>query len=77
MYHIIQFRADVDVEVSAGERLERVRVRKGSRFFARITAYVAEGPEGPVEMANLVWQDGAETRDLPFATFRFVDEVKG
>ena len=44
--------------------LKRVRVQ--------IKPYVEETEEGPVEMADLFFEDGSATRKVPFAQFRFV-----
>lgn len=76
MYHIIQFAVDflADVEVSRRQRLERVLLRKGTRLPAQIKPGVVEGEDGPVEVADLLFEDGTAAREVPFAYFCFLDE---
>jgi len=74
MYHTIEFAAEftTDLEVSPKHPLERLRIRKGTRVRVQIKPYVEETEEGPVEMADLFFEDGSATRKVPFAQFRFV-----
>ncbi len=74
MYHTIEFGAEFvgDLEVSPKQPLERVRLRKGQRLRAQVRPYVAETAEGPVEVADLFFEDGTATRRVPFAYFAFV-----
>lgn len=77
MYHLIEFRysSTLDVEIDPRQRLERVRIRRGTRARANAVPHVRETLDrGPVEVADLVWENGAVTRDVPFSLFRFVDE---
>ena len=76
MYHIIKFAVDflAEVEVSRKHRLERVPVRKGTRLPAQIKPAVIEGGDGPVEVADLFFEDGTTARGVPFAYFSFPDE---
>jgi hypothetical protein len=73
MYHTIQFAADrwVDLEVSPRHHLERLLLRAGSPVLAQIRPHVVEGDDGPVEVADLFFEDGTATRDVPFACFCF------
>lgn len=74
MYHNIQFIEDqmVDVETAASRRLERMRIHRGTRLRAQIKPYVVETLEGPVEVADLFFEDGT-ARKIPFASFHFAD----
>jgi hypothetical protein len=74
MYHTIEFAVDflADLEPSPKHRLERLLLRKRTRLQARIRPYVVEGEDGPVEVADLFFEDGTATRTVPFACFSFV-----
>jgi hypothetical protein len=74
MYHTIEFQVEftADFEFSPKERLERLLVSKGTRARTQLRPYVAETKEGPVEMADLYFDDGTTTRGVPFSYFRFV-----
>jgi hypothetical protein len=74
VYHTIEFGVEfvIDLEVSRKQPLERVRLRKGDRLRAQVKPYVAETAEGPVEVADLFFEDGTATRSVPFAYFAFV-----
>ncbi len=75
MYHTIEFGVEfqADLEVSPKQPLERVRLRKGDRLRAQVKPYVAETAGGPVEVADLFFEDGTATRRVPFANFAFVE----
>ena len=75
MYHTIEFMIDstINVEVSPKHWLERVLVRKGTRRQAQLKPYVIETQDGPVEVADLFFDDGTSTRMLRFESFAFVD----
>jgi hypothetical protein len=75
MYHTIEFATElvVDVEISRRQPLERVFIRMGARLQAQIKPYVVETEDGPVEVADLFFEDGTGTRAVPFACFSFVD----
>jgi hypothetical protein len=77
MYHTIQFSRDLqaDAEISPRDRLERVRIRKGTRLKAQIKPYVVEGPNGPMEVADLFFQDGSTIRGISFDCFSFVEDA--
>jgi hypothetical protein len=74
MYHTIEFRGDMiaDLETSRAQRLERIRICRGTRLQAQIKPYVVETPDGLVEVADLFFADGV-VRGAPFAAFFFVD----
>jgi hypothetical protein len=38
---------------------------------AQLKPYVADTADGPVEVADLFFEDGTATRQVPFACFRF------
>jgi hypothetical protein len=75
MYHTVEFAVGftADLEISRGRRLERLLLRKGTRRRAQIKPYVVEGEDGPVEVADLFFEDGTATRTVPFACFTLVD----
>ena len=75
MYHTIQFAAEfvADLEVSPKHLLERTVLKPGSRLRAQVRPYVIETDEGPVEVADLFFEDGTTTRWVPFAYFAFVE----
>ena len=75
MYHTIEFATEIfaDLETSPNRPLERLRIRKGRRLKAQIKPYIAEGKRGPIEVADLFFEDGTATRTIPFAFFSFVD----
>ncbi len=75
MFHTIEFFTDfvADLEVSRSKPLERVLIRKGSRVRAQLRPYVVETIHGPVEVADLFFEDGSCTRTVPFACVSFVD----
>jgi hypothetical protein len=77
MYHTIQFNSDytVDLELSRKQPLEQLRIKSGTRLKAQLKPYVMETTQGPVEVADLFFEDGTSTRMIPFACFSFVDEV--
>jgi hypothetical protein len=74
MYHTLQFTEDYKGkrEISRNQRLERIRIKTGSQVRAEVKPYVVEGEDGPVEVADLFFEDGTATRTVPFAYFAFV-----
>jgi nucleotide-binding universal stress UspA family protein len=74
MYHLIEFsrRFTVDLEVSPKLRLERLRILDGMRIYALPRPYVVETDQGPVEVADLYFEDGTVSRRVPYGHFRFV-----
>ena len=74
MYHTIAFVKDgvIDLERSRKHSLERVLVRRGIPLQAQIKPYVIEGKEGPIEVADLFFDDGTATRMIAFAQLCFV-----
>jgi hypothetical protein len=75
MYHTIEFASEflADLETSPQHRLERVRIRKGTRLKAQIRPYVVEGKKVPIEVADLFFEDGTATRGVPFKFLSLVD----
>jgi hypothetical protein len=75
MFHTIEFVTEfmVDLEVSPKDRLERLLLHKGARLQAQIKPYVLETADGPVEVADVFFEDGTTARTVPFACFFFVD----
>jgi hypothetical protein len=74
VYHTIRFDVALvaDLEVLPAQPLERVRIRKGDRLQVQVKPYVVETAGGPVEVADLFFEDGTTTRRVPFAWFTFV-----
>ncbi len=75
MYHTLEFAVDfaVDLEISPKHPQERLLIEKGTRLRAQIKPYVVESEEGPVEVADLFFEDGTATRRIRFACFTFVE----
>lgn len=75
MYHAIEFTADltVDLVVSPKQPLERLRIQKHSCRRAQIKPYVVHMVQGPVEVADLFFDDGTSVRQVGFACFRFAE----
>jgi hypothetical protein len=75
MFHTIEFANDFlfDVEVANKHRLERMLIHKGSRFNVQLRPYVVDTMDGPVEVADLFFQDGTAARGVRFECFGFVD----
>jgi hypothetical protein len=74
MYHSIEFGVEftVDLEISSTQPLERLLIHKGTRLQAQIRPYVIESKDGPIEVADLFFDDGTATRRIPFGWFEFV-----
>lgn len=79
MFHTLEFRVRlaVDLEISPKRPLEQLLVRQGMRVRAQLKPYVKETPTGPVEVADLFFEDGTATREVPFACFSFVEDRGG
>jgi hypothetical protein len=75
VYHTIEFNGDFTVvlEVTPKQPREQLRIRNGTRLSAQIKPYVVESPDGPVEVADLYFDDGTTTRSVPFELFSFVN----
>ena len=75
MYHTIEFveELSIDLEISPRDWLQRMLIRRGTRFQAQIKPYVVEMDDGLVEVADLFFGDGATTRMVPFESFTFID----
>jgi hypothetical protein len=75
MYHTLEALIEftVDLEISPLQRLERLCLHEGTRVRAQIRPYVVETEDGPVEVADLYFEDGTVTRRVPFSRFRFVE----
>ena len=75
MYHTIEFVVDfvADVEVSRRKPLEQMRIVAGSRRRAQLKPHVVETSQGPVEVADLFFEDGTTTRMIAFSCFSLVD----
>ncbi len=75
MYHLIEFTTAfmADLEVPSRQRLERLGVRPGMRAHVRLRPHVVETAAGPVEVADLQFEDGTVARQVRFEQFRFVE----
>jgi len=75
MYHILEFAVEfmVDLEVARNQPLERMLIRRGTRARAQLRPYVIETEEGPVEVADLFFEDGTSIRGVRFEWFSFVE----
>src|SRR5439155_23731759 len=75
MLHRIEFRWLVLAEIDRPEYalLQRIVIKEGTRLSAKIKPYVAESPDGPIEVADLYLEDGSVARAVRFAAFRFLD----
>jgi hypothetical protein len=76
MYHNIEFRfsALAGLETPGRQHLEQVVIIQGTRLTAGIRPYVVETNRGPVEVADLLLEDGSSARGVRFASFSFIDE---
>jgi hypothetical protein len=75
MYHMIQFAVEfvADLEVSPKHLLEQTVLKPGTCLRAQVRPYIMDAEEGPVEVADLFFEDGTTTRRVPFRCFAFVD----
>lgn len=75
MYHTIAFdeALTLDLEISRKQPLERLPVAPGARLRAQLKPHVIDTVDGPVEVADLFFEDGTASRAVPFASFSFVD----
>jgi hypothetical protein len=75
MYHTIEFVTDlcVDLERSRNQPLERLLLLRGMRRRVQIRPHVLETPTGPVEVADLFFEDGTACRDVWYDRFEFAD----
>jgi hypothetical protein len=75
VYYAIAFAAArwIDVERPPGQALGRLFLRAGTTIRAQIKPYVVEGPEGPMEVADLFFEDGGAIRAMPYACFSFAE----
>jgi hypothetical protein len=75
MFHTIEFNADftLDLLVSRKLPMERVLIARGTRAQAQLKPYVIEEADGPVEVADLFFEDGTVAQRVKFAVFCFID----
>ena len=76
MYHTIEFRLRglAEFETPGGKHLEKIVIQQGSRLSAQTRPYVVESKHGPVEVADLLLEDGSIVRAVRMATFSFLDK---
>jgi hypothetical protein len=75
MFHTIRFTVErkLDLERSRKQPVERVRVHADTCLRAEIKPYIVETRRGPVEVADLFFEDGTAARTIPYHCFTFVD----
>ena len=75
MGSLIEFRSGfiADVELSPKQRLERVRIQRGLRAWVQVAPHVVETAFGPVEAADLHFEDRSVIRNVRYEQFRFID----
>lgn len=75
MHHTIEFRVAGWAELEAPRRggLTLVELERGLRLRAIVATYVVESEEGPIEVSDLLSEDGGAIRGVRCAYFRFVD----
>ena len=78
MIHPIEFRWLVLAEIDGPEYglMQSVVINEGTRLSAKIKPYVAESPDGPIEVADLYLDDNSVVRAVRFAAFQFLDRSK-
>jgi hypothetical protein len=76
MYHTIEFNEDftLDLVISRKLPMERVLIAKGTQTLAQLKPYVLEESDGPVEVADLFFEDGTVAQRVKFAFFRFIEK---
>jgi len=76
--HRIEFRWLVLAELDRPEYVypQRLVIKEGTRLTAGIKPYVTESPDGPIEVADLRFEDGSVARAVRYAAFRFLDGLK-
>jgi hypothetical protein len=75
MVHTIEFRVPGVAELERPDEVLPVKVfiEGGMRVRARVRPYVIETQKGPIEVADLMSEDGITARAVRFASFRFID----
>ena len=75
MYHTIRFAAEFVAlpEIPPPPCRQRALLRKGDHLKAQVRPYVVETRRGPVEVADLLFEDGSMTRGVPYRCLAFVD----
>jgi hypothetical protein len=75
MFHVLEFVSNwwADLEQAPGGPLEQVLIRKGTRRRARVRPHSLPGQWGPVESADLCFEDGSTALGVHYAAFAFAD----
>jgi hypothetical protein len=75
MYHTLEFAVEftADLEISPKHYLERLLIKAGRQMRAQIKPHIVETEDGLEEVADLFFEDGTTTRQVPFHYFRFVE----
>lgn len=76
MLHTIEFRWVVLADLDRADYAfpQKVVIKEGTRLVADIKPYVAESEDGPVEVADLLLEDGSTARAVRYAAFQFLDK---
>jgi hypothetical protein len=75
VYHLIEFVADccTDLERGSHHPLEQVVLHRGTKRRVQLRPHVIEDESGPVEVADLFFEDGTAARAVPFSLFALID----
>jgi hypothetical protein len=75
MYHTIELTVDLQLALarSPQDRRERVLLRRGTLLPVQLRPHVMDSVAGPVEVADLFFEDGTAVHNIPFACFSFVE----
>jgi hypothetical protein len=78
MTHPIEFRWLALAEIDGPEYGLRqgIVITEGTRLSAKVKPYVAESPDGPIEMVDLYLDDSSVVRAVRRAAFQFLDGSK-
>ncbi len=76
MAHLIEFVTDwwVYLKQAEAEEPNLVLLRRGSRRRVVLRPRIWEGRRGPLEVADLHFEDGSTAWGVPFACFAFAEE---
>jgi hypothetical protein len=72
---MIEFVSDwrADLERRSSQRMEQGLFSRGTRCCAEVRPRITEQDSGPMETADLYFDDGTIARRVPFAAFAFAD----
>jgi hypothetical protein len=75
VYHVIEFVVDwwAEVERAPGQPVVQMLIPRGTKKAVSLRPRIVESGEGPMEVADLGFEDRSTVRGVPFATFVFAD----